>query len=374
MGVRFRKTFKIGNLLKINISKSGVSATVGKNGASVNIGSKGTYLNLSPTIAGITGTGLSYRQKLTSGYGGLLSNLLNRKKDKDKEEKEDKSEVVVEEKPAIDNSEIEEYLKDNELQVNIHKYADNVLNEEALKENIEKLDSDSAKEIYNLAMSGDEDTIETLVGSVLNNLELSYEVKANYELEDSILYVDLDLPEIENFSSEYPTEEKGKVVIKKKSQAQLKEEYGKTVISLGIFLVSNFFNVSSFIKTIVLSGFTTKRNNDGDLCDEYLYSVKFVREVFESTDFTKVDDVVSFINKFENRINVSSSYSFKAIKPYEMESQIKANALVEDAIAGLKALGYKAQDIDAILSKLNEAKYETSGDYLKYALSLLNNK
>ena len=372
MGVRFRKTFKIGNLLKINISKSGVSATVGKNGASVNIGSKGTYLNLSPTIAGITGTGLSYRQKLTSGYGGLLSNLLNRKKDK--EEKEDKPEVVVEEKPAIDNSEIEEYLKDNELQVNIHKYADNVLNEEALKENIEKLDSDSAKEIYNLAMSGDEDTIETLVGSVLNNLELSYEVKANYELEDSILYVDLDLPEIENFSSEYPTEEKGKVVIKKKSQAQLKEEYGKTVISLGIFLATNFFNVSSFIKTIVLSGFTTKRNNDGDLCDEYLYSVKFDREVFESTDFTKVDDVVSFINKFENRINVSSSYSFKAIKPYEMESQIKANALVEDAIAGLKALGYKAQDIDAILSKLNEAKYETSGDYLKYALSLLNNK
>lgn len=373
MGVRFRKTFKIGNLLKINISKSGVSATVGKNGASVNIGSKGTYLNLSPTIAGITGTGLSYRQKLTSGYSGLLSNLLNRKKDKDKDS-EEKPEVVNEDNPSIDNSQIEEYLKDNELQINIHKYADNVLKEDVLKENIEKLESDSAKDIYNLAMSGDEDTIETLVGSILNNLELSYEVKANYELEDSVLYVDLDLPEIENFSNEYPAEEKGKVVIKKKSQAQLKEEYGKTVISLGVFLASNFFNVSSYIKNIVLSGFTTKRNNDGDLCDEYLYSIKFVRDEFEATDLSKIDDVVSFINKFENRINVSSTYSFKAIKPYEMQSQIKANALVEDAIAGLKALGYKSQDIDTIIAKLNEAKYETSSEYLKYALSLLNNK
>ena len=32
MGVRFTKSIKIGNLLKINLSKSGVSATIGKKG------------------------------------------------------------------------------------------------------------------------------------------------------------------------------------------------------------------------------------------------------------------------------------------------------------------------------------------------------
>ena len=369
MGIRFNKSIKIGKLLKINISKSGVSATLGKKGASVNIGSKGTYLNLSPTIAGITGTGLSYRQKLTSGYGGLLSNLIH-KKDK-KDDKEDKPQDVIE---TIDDETIEEYLKIIELQTNLHKYADNVLTEVGLKKTIENLESDSAKEIYNLAMQGDEDTVETLVGSVLNNLELSYEVKANYELEDTILYVDLDLPEIEDFSSEYPVIEIGKVVNKKKSTSELKKEYGMTVISLGVYLASNFFNVSSYIKSVVLSAFTTKRNKDGDLCDDYLYSIKFERDIFEKTDLSKVDDILEYVYKFENRINVTNDFTFKSIKPYEMESSIKANGLIEDAIAGLKTLGYKSQDIDGVIAKLNEVKYDTSGEYLKYALSLLNNK
>ena len=75
MGIRFSKSIKLGNLLKINISKSGVSTTLGKKGASINVGSKGTYLNLSPTVAGITGTGVSYRQKITGGYGSLLDKL-----------------------------------------------------------------------------------------------------------------------------------------------------------------------------------------------------------------------------------------------------------------------------------------------------------
>ena len=67
MGIRFAKSIKIGNYLKLNFSKSGVSASVGKKGASVNIGKKGTFLNLSPSAVGINGTGLSYRQRIAGG-------------------------------------------------------------------------------------------------------------------------------------------------------------------------------------------------------------------------------------------------------------------------------------------------------------------
>ena len=66
MGLRFRKSIKLGNLVKLNISKSGLSATIGKGGASVNIGSKGVYANVNPSVAGIKGTGVSYRKKLLS--------------------------------------------------------------------------------------------------------------------------------------------------------------------------------------------------------------------------------------------------------------------------------------------------------------------
>ncbi|MBR5739456.1 MAG: DUF4236 domain-containing protein, partial [Lachnospiraceae bacterium] len=38
MGIRFSKSIKLGNYLRLNLSGSGVSATVGKTGASVTIG------------------------------------------------------------------------------------------------------------------------------------------------------------------------------------------------------------------------------------------------------------------------------------------------------------------------------------------------
>lgn len=63
MGWRFRKTIKIAPGIKINLSKSGFSTTVGTRGASVNYGKNGAYLN-----TGIPGTGLFSRQRITSKY------------------------------------------------------------------------------------------------------------------------------------------------------------------------------------------------------------------------------------------------------------------------------------------------------------------
>lgn len=61
MGLRFRRVFSILPGLRINLSKSGLSTSVGPRGADVNIGRHGVTTN-----AGIPGTGLSYRQKMGS--------------------------------------------------------------------------------------------------------------------------------------------------------------------------------------------------------------------------------------------------------------------------------------------------------------------
>ncbi len=63
MSLSFRRRIRILPGFTINLSKSGLSATVGIRGASVNIGKQGNYLNL-----GIPGTGLYSRSKL--GHGG----------------------------------------------------------------------------------------------------------------------------------------------------------------------------------------------------------------------------------------------------------------------------------------------------------------
>jgi hypothetical protein len=61
MALRFRKSVKLAPGLRMNLSGSGASWTLGPRGASVGIGKRGTFLN-----TGIPGTGLYARQSLTS--------------------------------------------------------------------------------------------------------------------------------------------------------------------------------------------------------------------------------------------------------------------------------------------------------------------
>lgn len=59
MGFRFSKRITIVPGVRLNISGSGVSASVGPRGLSMTMGRNGTYLN-----AGLPGTGLSYRERI----------------------------------------------------------------------------------------------------------------------------------------------------------------------------------------------------------------------------------------------------------------------------------------------------------------------
>lgn len=58
MGFRFRKYIRLMPGLKINISKSGASATLGGKGAAVNVGKKGVRATV-----GLPGSGMSYTTK-----------------------------------------------------------------------------------------------------------------------------------------------------------------------------------------------------------------------------------------------------------------------------------------------------------------------
>ena len=133
MGIRFAKSIKIGNFLRLNFSKSGLSATLGKKGASVNIGGKGAYLNLSPSAVGIKGTGLSYRQKIA---GGLKKNSSKKQSStEEKSSKLSKKDMEVTETVSTVNDDlaiVNEYNQNLEAITNIHRYTDNVMNEEEL--------------------------------------------------------------------------------------------------------------------------------------------------------------------------------------------------------------------------------------------------
>lgn len=65
MGFRFRKIVPLLPWLRLNVSKSGVSASIGPHGADLNIGPNGVR-----GTVGIPGTGLSYSQRLDRGATG----------------------------------------------------------------------------------------------------------------------------------------------------------------------------------------------------------------------------------------------------------------------------------------------------------------
>lgn len=65
MGFRFRKSIRLLPGIRINLSKSGVSASLGKPGATINISERGTR-----GTAGIPGTGISYSETVSSTGAG----------------------------------------------------------------------------------------------------------------------------------------------------------------------------------------------------------------------------------------------------------------------------------------------------------------
>lgn len=59
MSFRFRKSIKIAPGIRVNLSKSGVSTSIGPKGSTVNISKRGVK-----HTAGIPGTGLSYQSQV----------------------------------------------------------------------------------------------------------------------------------------------------------------------------------------------------------------------------------------------------------------------------------------------------------------------
>lgn len=71
MGLRYQKRIQLGKFLRLNISKSGVGASLGVNGLRFTTGPSGTRFTI-----GMPGTGLHYTKQIGSGKGLRWANFL----------------------------------------------------------------------------------------------------------------------------------------------------------------------------------------------------------------------------------------------------------------------------------------------------------
>lgn len=222
----------------------------------------------------------------------------------------------------------EKYVEDNK-EIRFSELYSNWKNEKEAfekKENeIEQRKNDCYLQEYNSIkgklegiIHGDVPIVENEIKTWLSTVELPIDFDLQFEYNKNTLMVDLDLPEIEDMPTEKAAKlANGTVKKKNKTQKEVKEDYVNCVFGLAVFFASNLFNLSPSIKNIVLSGYTQRRNQKtGDIQDDYVYSIKFLRDVFEKRDNLQ-EKPLDFCMKFENRCNITSTMIMKTIKPFE---------------------------------------------------------
>lgn len=168
-------------------------------------------------------------------------------------------------------------------------------------------------------IAGSDEYVKTHLEEWLSTSTLPVEVNVDYEYEADTgnMYIDLLLPSEDII----PQEEiiklaNGGVKGKAKTHTVIQTEYAQMIFGLAICITSGVFDISPAIKRVLTSGFATRRNKEGDPEKECLYSIKFTREGFENASVRR-EIPFAFINRFENRLRVTQTWSFKAVTPFD---------------------------------------------------------
>lgn len=163
-----------------------------------------------------------------------------------------------------------------------------------------------------------DEAIEKDIDAFLGSLTLPVEFSMDYQFYKTIgaLYIDLDLPEIEDMPQKKAIiSASGKLSIKPKTNKELKEDYARCVIGMAFYFAGNFFNICSDVKSIMISGYTQRLSKkSGNIEDEYVYSINFDKGSFRRLNVKSVDPIEA-IQNFEHVINLTSTHELKVIKP-----------------------------------------------------------
>lgn len=293
-GLRFHRTIRVAPGFKVNLSKSGISFSAhipGVKGLSVSTGAHGTYVN-----TGLPGTGLSKRTKLSDkGIGTSFKKGAHVKKEGQDSEKKLADASDKQQFPDQIEMSLEEMLKPYTM---LHTKAPSVC---------------PATE-----SSASTEETEVSVEQFLKDQQLPYVFNASfeYQTDQNMLLLDVDLPEIEEIpDEEAETTETGHVAMHAVPAREVYAHYAQALFSLATYLSASLFNRIPSCSTIVLSGYTQRRNKAGDLNDVYILSIQFVRDKFLKVKWNNIDPE-DFCMRFENRVNRSSTGYFKKIQPY----------------------------------------------------------
>lgn len=174
------------------------------------------------------------------------------------------------------------------------------------------------KNFLRALIEGNHSAVCEVFDSWISTCELPVEINISYDWnqETSTMMLDVDLPEIEDLTqTKLVKTDAGNLREKKKTLSELRGEYATLAFGLAVFIVSHTFNVSPAIQRVLISGYTQRPDKEGNIKDNYIYSIKFTREVFEQRDLSRISPK-DFCLSAEHKCNTTTTMLFKTIIPY----------------------------------------------------------
>ena len=175
----------------------------------------------------------------------------------------------------------------------------------------------SAKLITSIEQPSNESITEALEAQFEHVvLPVEFFVACEVDQKEGTIYLDLDLPEIEDFPQKRASIlASGKLSIKNRSAKQLRSDYLMSVTSMAFYFASLSFSVSPAIEHVVISAFTQRRNKaTGNIEDQYIYSVHYDIDTYKELNVKYIDPVEA-MKLFEHRIDVRANNDMKVITP-----------------------------------------------------------
>ena len=338
MGLVFRKSIKIANGLKLNVSKSGVSLTAGKKGMHYTINSKGK----STASVGLPGTGLSYRKSFDT-FGGL-SKLFG-----GSDSKEEKKTTTKTKKEALTKN--GDSLTKNNVVENVNENSEDVSKYNDYLEYIDKIKSfhkDCPKQIdwdslANANVPSNASQADVLVWQ--ENISLAKEV-LNKDVDAYLKVINeySSMHDIAAFGSEFefgsddgntltanflvnikdvvPTvgfkqSESGKVSdfeLKGSAYNDLAQDY---VCSCAIRIAREVFALLPIDFLIVNAEDKIFDSSTGNQRDATIMSTLFIRDGFSNINFDMIDPS-DFVARFKSNLSFTKTNGFKEVKELTM--------------------------------------------------------
>lgn len=308
MGLTFRKSIKIANGLKLNLSKSGVSLTAGKKGIHYTINSKGK----STASVGIPGTGISYRKSFN-----LLDIFSNTKEDK----KTNKSNDSLN---NISKQELEEYNTYIKQIKSFHISSTKIVDWKSLAlasvpSNLNSSDRlkwekdiTLAKRIINEDIDAYLEVIQKY--SSLNDIS-AYGIDFEFGITDfNILSIRFE-PHTERIIPKvsYKQDEQGNIIKYKLRSGQYNDIALDYVCSCSIRIAREVFALLPIDYILVNSEEEMLDTSTGNNMQTTITSILFTRDGFNNINFEKIDPS-DFCPRFKMNMSFTKTGGFKPVK------------------------------------------------------------